>query len=205
MFYDPMIAKLVTHGPTRLAAIDAQAEALDAFVIDGIQPNIPFLTALMQHPRWRSGELSTGFIKEEYPDGFGGRALDDEARRVLAIAALSMEIVRKTRLDRFADRLKPHAGVWRSEWVVRLGREQIAATVPTGGASKGFSAEVDLGGRRSTVASSWTPGEGLWHGTIDGADVSVQVRPAAGGVTLPGAASSPTPAPCSPPRRASTR
>ena len=67
MFYDPMIAKLVTHAPTREAAIDAQAEALDAFYIDGIQHNIPFLTALMQHPRWRKGELSTGFIAEEYP------------------------------------------------------------------------------------------------------------------------------------------
>ena len=78
MFYDPMIAKLVTHGPTREAAIDAQADALDAFYIDGIQHNIPFLSALMQHPRWRKGALSTGFIAEEYPDGFqaaraGGR------------------------------------------------------------------------------------------------------------------------------------
>ena len=70
MFYDPMIAKLVTHGPTRVAAIDAQADALDAFYIDGIQHNIPFVTAIMQHPRWRKGALSTGFIPEEYPDGF---------------------------------------------------------------------------------------------------------------------------------------
>ena len=73
MFYDPMIAKLVTHAPTREAAIDAQAEALDAFYIDGIQHNIPFLTALMQHPRWRKGALSTGFIAEEFPDGFKPR------------------------------------------------------------------------------------------------------------------------------------
>ncbi len=67
MYYDPMIAKLVTHGPTRIAAIDAQSEALDAFYIDGIQHNVPFVSALMQHPRWREGRLSTGFIKEEYP------------------------------------------------------------------------------------------------------------------------------------------
>ena len=65
-----MIAKLVTHAPDRLAAIDAQATALDAFVIDGIRHNIPFLSALMQHPRWREGRLSTGFIAEEFPDGF---------------------------------------------------------------------------------------------------------------------------------------
>ena len=68
--YDPMIAKLVTHAPDRLAAIDAQATALDEFVIDGIRHNIPFLSALMQHPRWREGRLSTGFIAEEFPDGF---------------------------------------------------------------------------------------------------------------------------------------
>ena len=78
IYYDPMIAKLVTHAPTRDAAIDAQADALDAFVIDGIRHNIPFLSALMQHPRWRAGRLSTGFIAEEFPDGFqphraGGR------------------------------------------------------------------------------------------------------------------------------------
>jgi propionyl-CoA carboxylase alpha chain len=67
IFYDPMIAKLVTHAPTREQAIDAQATALDAFAIDGIRHNIPFLAALMQHPRWREGRLSTGFIAEEFP------------------------------------------------------------------------------------------------------------------------------------------
>ena len=66
IWYDPMIAKLVTHAATREAAIDAQAQALDAFAIDGIRHNIPFLTALMAHPRWRAGKLSTGFIAEEY-------------------------------------------------------------------------------------------------------------------------------------------
>src|SRR6516225_2505558 len=70
LYYDPMIAKLVTHAATRLEAIDAQADALDAFVIDGIRHNIPFLAALMAHPRWRAGKLSTGFIAEEFPDGF---------------------------------------------------------------------------------------------------------------------------------------
>ncbi|MFN3483500.1 MAG: acetyl/propionyl/methylcrotonyl-CoA carboxylase subunit alpha, partial [Rhabdaerophilum calidifontis] len=69
MFYDPMIAKLVTHAPTRAEAIAAQAEALDEFVIDGIRHNIPFLSTLMAHPRWREGRLSTGFIAEEFPEG----------------------------------------------------------------------------------------------------------------------------------------
>src|SRR6185312_12841255 len=68
--YDPMIAKLVTHGPTRAEAIAAQSNALDSFFIDGIRHNISFLAALMAHPRWRAGKLSTGFIAEEFPQGF---------------------------------------------------------------------------------------------------------------------------------------
>ena len=100
IYYDPMIAKLVTHAPTREAAIDAQADALDAFVIDGIRHNIPFLAALMAHPRWRAGKLSTGFIAEEFPDGFhphrargraragaGGRRRRDRPRAGRAQAA----------------------------------------------------------------------------------------------------------------------
>ncbi len=78
IYYDPMIAKLVTHAGDRLAAIDAQARALDAFVIDGIRHNIPFLSTLMQHPRWREGRLSTGFIAEEFPQGFSARSPDGE-------------------------------------------------------------------------------------------------------------------------------
>ena len=86
IYYDPMIAKLVTHAPTREAAIDAQAEALDAFAIDGIRHNIPFLAALMAHPRWRAGKLSTGFIAEEYPgrlpqSGAGRREREDACGR----------------------------------------------------------------------------------------------------------------------------
>src|SRR5690606_37368084 len=68
LFYDPMIAKLITHAPTRDQAIDLMRDALDAFTIDGIRHNIPFLSALMRHPRWREGRLATGFLAEEFPD-----------------------------------------------------------------------------------------------------------------------------------------
>src|SRR5271155_3817675 len=89
--YDPMIAKLVTHAPDRLAAIDAQATALDAFVINGIRHNIPFLSALMQHPRWREGRLSTGFIAEEFPDGFHPLVAKGETELRLAVAAAHID------------------------------------------------------------------------------------------------------------------
>ncbi|WP_181702187.1 acetyl-CoA carboxylase biotin carboxylase subunit [Chthonobacter albigriseus] len=184
MFYDPMIAKLVTHAPTRLEAIDAQAKALDAFVIDGIQPNIPFLTALMQHPRWREARLSTGFIAEEYPDGFGGRGLDDEARTVLSVAALAMELVRKERLDHHSGRLKPHSGRWQRDWVVRLDREQVELSVPEGYPAVPLEIDVVVGGRKLTVSSDWRPGDGVWVGQVGSQEVAVQTRPAAGGATL---------------------
>ena len=97
MYYDPMIAKLVTHAPTRKAAIEAQAQALDAFYIDGIQHNIPFLTAVMQHPRWREGKLSTGFIAEEFPDGFKPRAPEGEELKILAAVATAIDHVNNSR------------------------------------------------------------------------------------------------------------
>src|SRR5271169_5402946 len=88
IYYDPMIAKLVTHADTRAKAIAAQARALDAFYIDGIRHNIPFLSALMQHKRWQEGRLSTGFIAEEFPDGFTATAPQGAvARRIAAVAA----------------------------------------------------------------------------------------------------------------------
>ncbi|MBH0239832.1 acetyl-CoA carboxylase biotin carboxylase subunit [Methylobrevis albus] len=185
MFYDPMIAKLVTHAPTRIEAIDAQAKALDSFIIDGIQPNIPFLTALMQHPRWREGRLSTGFIAEEFPDGFTGREPDAKARRVLATAALAMELVRRERLDGLEGRLRPASGRWRDAWVVRLGREQIEVKVPEGFAAVPLEIDVSIGGERPvTVRSDWRPGEPLWHGRIGGEEVAVQVRAATAGARL---------------------
>ena len=101
MFYDPMIAKLVTHAPTRLEAIDLQIGALDRYAIDGVGTNIDFLSALMQHDRFRSGEITTGFIAEEYPDGFHGAPERPEtARAVAAIAAAVAQAGRGARACR---------------------------------------------------------------------------------------------------------
>ncbi len=97
MFYDPMIAKLCTHAPTRDGAIDAMAEALDEFRIEGINHNIAFLTAIMHHGRFRDGRLTTGFIAEEYPDGFHGRTIDDADRRRFAAAAVAAKLTRTIR------------------------------------------------------------------------------------------------------------
>src|SRR5262245_21982496 len=105
MFYDPMIAKLVTHAATREAAIELQAEALDAFVIDGVEHNIPFLASLMQHPRWRSGRLSTAFIAEEFKGGFRPRALAGEELEVLAAVAVAIDHLGNARRREITDQM----------------------------------------------------------------------------------------------------
>src|SRR6516165_2505594 len=102
IYYDPMIAKLVTHAPTRDEAISAQARALDAFYIDGIRHNIAFLAALMQHPRWLAGRLSTGFIAEEFPDGFSSDAPAGATAQAIAAVAAAVDHVlgeRKRRIS----------------------------------------------------------------------------------------------------------
>ena len=107
MFYDPMIAKLITWAPTREAAIDAQVAALDQFVIDGIGDNVDFLSALMQHPRFRAGDLTTGFIAEEYPDGFHGAPADEQLIADLAVIAGMVAVITDERAAEIDGQLGP--------------------------------------------------------------------------------------------------
>ncbi|MFC3207790.1 acetyl-CoA carboxylase biotin carboxylase subunit [Aquamicrobium soli] len=185
MFYDPMLAKLCTWAPTRLAAIDAMSQALDEFVVEGIEHNIPFLSALMQHPRWREGRLSTGFIAEEYPEGFSPIVPDAQEKAVLASVAIAVELLRKDRLDRLGGRLAPHSGALKRHWVVKLGEEYLSAEILEGMIS--IPMEVDLsiaGGKALTVLSDWRPGDAVWRGTVGGRAVSAQLRPVPNGVRI---------------------
>ncbi len=185
MFYDPMLAKLCTWAPTRLAAVDAMSQALDEFVVDGIEHNIPFLSALMQHPRWREGRLSTGFIAEEYPDGFSPIAPDAEEKAVLAAVAVAVELLRKDRLDRLGGRLAPHSGALKRDWVVKLGNEYLPAEILEGMIS--IPMEIDLsvdGGKALTVSSDWRPGDVLWRGTVGSRPVAAQLRPLPNGLRI---------------------
>jgi propionyl-CoA carboxylase alpha chain len=93
MFYDPMIAKLVTHGPTRDAALDTQAKALDRFQISGIQDNIPFCAAVMDEPRFRSGDITTAYIKDEFPEGFSGTSPTTDQTLILIAASVYVHAV----------------------------------------------------------------------------------------------------------------
>ncbi|WP_163272784.1 acetyl-CoA carboxylase biotin carboxylase subunit [Chelativorans alearense] len=190
MFYDPMIAKLVTWAPDRLAAIDAMSDALDRFVIDGIEHNIPFLAAIMRHPRWREGRLSTGFIAEEYPQGFAPPPPSKDERAVLCAVALAVELLRRDRLDRLPGRFRPHSGPHsekaRREWMVRLGvGDYVPVAIAEGAIAVPTALKVSIGeGAILDVLSSWRPGEPIWRGSIGGREVAVQVRPVRGGVRL---------------------
>jgi len=178
MFYDPMIAKLCTWAPTRIAAVDAMAAALDGFAIDGIAHNIAFLSALMAHPRWREGQLSTGFIAEEYPDGFSGVALDEAGGAVLAAVTAAVELVRTERLSRLPDRLNDHFAPSRPDWVVKLDKDYVPLRAEVTRTSGPFEANVSVAGAPAvTVSSDWQPGEIVWRGSVGGVPVTAQVRP----------------------------
>jgi propionyl-CoA carboxylase alpha chain len=181
IYYDPMIAKLVTHAPTREQAIEAQATALDAFAIEGIRHNIPFLSALMQHPRWREGRLSTGFIAEEFPDGFKAPRPQGEAARRMAAVAAAMDHLHNARKRRISGQMRPPGNVqFDRERVVLLGGERFEVTVEDG--SDG--AIVGIAGESLRVSSSWRPGQPVWRGEVGGQNIAVQVRPVLNGISL---------------------
>jgi propionyl-CoA carboxylase alpha chain len=185
MFYDPMIAKLCTWAPNRLRAIDAMSDALDRFVVDGIEHNIPFLAALMRHPRWREGRISTGFIAEEYPDGFSTPEPGEEERRIFCGVALAVELLRFDRLEHLPGRLTPPSGDLRRDWVVKLDRTYLEASIAEGMVS--IPTELDIsveGGAPVTASSAWRPGDPVWEGHIGGRMVAVQIRPVLNGLKL---------------------
>jgi propionyl-CoA carboxylase alpha chain len=186
LHYDPMIAKLVTHAGTRLAAIDAQADALDAFAIEGLQHNIPFLSALMQHPRWREGNLSTGFIAEEYPDGFHARMAEGQTALRIAAVAAAIDHLGNSRKRGISGQMAGRRVTFDQRRVVRLGETELQVEVrdAAAGASVIF---LDGGGaptRPVIVATPWRPGEPVWSGTVDGTPVTAQVRPILNGVLI---------------------
>jgi propionyl-CoA carboxylase alpha chain len=180
--YDPMIAKLVTHAPDRASAIEAQATALDAFVIDGIRHNIPFLSALMQHPRWREGRLSTGFIAEEFPDGFHPLVAKGETEVRLAVAAAHIDHTLNERKRQISGQLRePEQMRFELKRVVAMGLSRIELEIDP----KKSGLEIVLAdGRRLAVRSDWKPSDLLWRGTVDGVEIAVQARPILNGYAL---------------------
>jgi propionyl-CoA carboxylase alpha chain len=186
LFYDPMIAKLVTHAPTREKAIDAQSDALDAFAIRGIRHNMPFLAALMAHPRWRAGKLSTGFIAEEFPDGFHGHMAEGEEAHVLAAVAAAMDHVLGERKRKISGQMTGREVTRERRRAVRLNDQefQLDVTRTNGAIATQFVGADGKKGHSHLTQSHWQPGDPVWMGTVDGRHVSVQVQAIPNGFDL---------------------
>ena len=184
--YDPMIAKLVTHAPSRAAAIEAQATALDSFYVDGIRHNIPFLSALMHHPRWREGRLSTGFIAEEFPKGFAVRVPEGEVARRIAAVGAAIDHVLGARKRQISGQMGGRVVQRERRRAVWLDRQEILLEVEREGEAIAIRFVDSNGkvGNAHLLQSPWKPGDPVWQGTIDGHLVAVQARPIANGIRL---------------------
>ena len=175
MFYDPMIAKLCTWAPTREAAIDGMARALEDFNIEGVGHNVPFLSAVMEQPRFRSGKITTGYIAEEFPGGFQGLA-PTAAQRDLMIAAAAL--VHQT-LEARSDR----PGVRRGDWIALFDGEAVPVRLSHDGDA--LLVELTAEGRGMRLDGvDWRPGRSVLRGVLDGTSFSVRLRPASRGVKI---------------------
>ncbi|MGQ0485107.1 MAG: ATP-binding protein, partial [Hyphomicrobiales bacterium] len=163
IWYDPMIAKLCTHAGTRSAAVAAMAEALDAFYIDGIRHNIPFLSAIMENPRWQAGALSTGFIAEEFPGGFHGIVPTRDVAARLAEVACLLDHIENRRKRKIGGQMRGREVSFSTSRQVRLGQEwyRLEVTAETG---------------RLADACGWVPGAPVFSAVIGGKVMTVQVR-----------------------------
>ncbi len=152
MFYDPMIAKLITWGETRDEAADLQIQALDAFRIKGLGHNVDFLSAIMQHDRFRSGQLTTGFIAEEYPDGFEGAATSDELLRGLAAIGGVIATVDADRARRIDQQLADEMYA-PGDWSVKIGETEYAVVLEEDA--------ITVDGQAIDLTFDYTPGQSM--------------------------------------------
>jgi len=181
MYYDPMIAKLCTWAPTRDEAIEAMRIALDSFELEGIGHNLPFVAAVMDHPKFISGDMTTAFIAEEYPDGFEGVELPDEDTRRVAAACAAMYRVAEIRRTRVSGRMDNHERKVGTDWVVSLNKQDLALTID---ADKDGSTINFDNGQSMRVTSDWTPGDQLANLMVDGTPLVLKVGKAPGGFRI---------------------
>jgi propionyl-CoA carboxylase alpha chain len=171
MFYDPMIAKLCTWAPTRADAIEGMRQALDAFELEGIGHNLPFLAAVMDHPRFTSGNITTGFIAEEFPDGFKGVTPAESDLKRLAAAAAAMFRVAEIRRTRVSGRMDNHERKVGDDWVVSLADHDFPVRIE----ADRQGSTVHFNGSPVRVESDWLPGQPLARVCVDGADMILKV------------------------------
>ena len=172
MYYDPMIAKLCTWGKTRDAAIETMRNALDSFEVEGIGHNLPFVAAVMDHPKFISGDMTTAFIAEEYPEGFEGVTLGEDELKRVAAAAAAMNRVAEIRRTRVTGRLGNHERRVGSDWVVSLQGVDYDVVID---ADPDGSTVKFADGSSLRVEGNWTPGDTLAHMTLNGTPLVLKV------------------------------
>ncbi|HLN23565.1 MAG TPA: acetyl-CoA carboxylase biotin carboxylase subunit [Patescibacteria group bacterium] len=163
MYYDPMIAKLCTYGPVRELAISHMRQALDEYFIRGLNHNIPFLSALMAHPRFVRGELTTNFIAEEYPNGFHAEDLPVSDPRLLVAVAAFVHRKQVEREATLSGQMPGHEMTVSNDWVVKFGGKNFPYTIR---AIEGGYA-LEMGGPTVTVKSDWDIGQPLFRGVVN--------------------------------------
>jgi propionyl-CoA carboxylase alpha chain len=181
MFYDPMIAKLCTWGKDRIDAIDGMGRALEDFHIEGPGHNIPFLAAVMDQERFRSGQLSTSYIADEFPQGFHGAEPTPFQDDVMTAAAAHMHVTLAARARKAGNGLS--GPLTRKDWVVMIGEERRGVTLHP--SADGMVVELADSGRSLTLRGiHWRPGSPVFRGVLDGKAFSLEARPAAEGFTI---------------------
>jgi propionyl-CoA carboxylase alpha chain len=178
MFYDPMIAKLCSWAPDRALAIDVMREALDGFEVEGIGHNLPFLSAVMDHPRFASGNITTAFIEEEYPDGFKGVEQGEVTLKRISAACAAMYRVAEIRLARVSGRIDNHERKVGENWVVKVQKTRFDVSIDADHAGSTVTFSDGLVHR---VTSDWVPGQQLAKFMIDGTLLVLKVAPISAG------------------------
>jgi len=180
MHYDPMISKLITYGDNREAAIDLMVDALDAYYIRGVNHNISFLNALMVHPRFVAGELTTNFIEEEFPDGFNADLVPQNNPHIAVVVAAAVHQEYRERSSQISGQSEGHEYQVPDQWVVITGAEETPVSMTL--TLSGFL--VSIGNDDYSVVTDWALGEPLFEAQINGQQVTVQVERSGSGYKL---------------------
>jgi propionyl-CoA carboxylase alpha chain len=180
MHYDPMISKLITYGDNREAAIDLMVDALDAYYIRGVNHNISFLNALMVHPRFVAGELTTNFIEEEFPEGFNADLVPQNNPHIAVVVAAAVHQEYRERSSQISGQSEGHEYQVPDQWVVITGAEETPVSMSL--TLSGFL--VSVGNDDYSVVTDWALGEPLFEAQINGQQVTVQVERSGSGYKL---------------------
>jgi len=181
MYYDPMIAKLCTWAPNRAKAIEQMRTALDRFELEGIGHNLPFLSAVMDHERFVSGNITTAFIAEEYPDGFNGVDLSDDKIIDLAACAAAMNRVAEIRRTKISGRMDNHERRVGDDWVVQISGKVFSVNVSadTSGANVVFEDKTSI-----RITGDWFPGKKLAHMNANDNKLVIKMSKLTGGFRM---------------------